>query len=293
MRVPSSLVWTQSLARLDAARRTASEARDVASTGLRVRSAADDPAAHVAASRHQARIDEAERALRGSTHAASRLEGTDAALDRASLLLTRAKELTLSALNDSVNAGDRAATAVELREIRRGLIDAANSRVADSFIFAGFRDDSPAVDAAGTFQGTLDIPERIVAPSVTLEVGVDAQTAFGVGTTEDAFGVLDAIATALEANDTATASTAFGGLERAHDNVVRARVRVGNLLDRVDVARAATERVIFDETRARSSLIDADAFRALSDVERAELSLQTAAALAARLPLPSVAGSRG
>ncbi|GAB4257983.1 MAG: flagellar hook-associated protein FlgL [Methylomicrobium sp.] len=145
------------------------------STGLKNLTPSDDPAA-------AARVLDLEKSIEKTTQyqsnintARERLNIEESALDTAGNILVRAKELTLQAKNDTLNAGDRIAIKQEVDQMIDALVGVANTKNANGeFIFSGDLSSVPpfVLDAktgeyvyqGGVKQRVLQIgPERQVA----------------------------------------------------------------------------------------------------------------------------------
>ena len=144
-------------------------------TGLKVNQPSDDPAA-------AARIQQLERAVAqqqvfvdNSGRAEQRLASEESALDAASEVIRRVRELTVQAANDPVGQDGRQLIAVELRQRLDQLVTIGNSRDGDGeFIFAGAQTGTqPFNTVAGQVQYRGDSQQRelLIAPATTLRDG--------------------------------------------------------------------------------------------------------------------------
>ena len=163
--------------------RQLAEVQQQISTGRRVVRPGDDPVAFARAAslkRADAASDAQRRAMDAAT---SRLAASEVALAGVADIMARAKELALAGRNATLNAGDRAVLASEVRELlsaARGLAEARGSDGEALFAGSGappsYADDAEGLAAwAG-----LGAPPRVAMLGRTLAAGVSGPEAFGV-----------------------------------------------------------------------------------------------------------------
>jgi flagellar hook-associated protein 3 FlgL len=135
------------------------------STGRRVVRAADDPAAAsrlVLLRQETGRIDQYQRNI-GS--AASRLAFTESLLGSATGVLDRLRELALQANNSTQSQTTRELVRHEVLQLRDELLNLANSRHGEEYVFSGNRTATPpfSVNAAGVTGYGGDDGHRVVS----------------------------------------------------------------------------------------------------------------------------------
>jgi len=145
------------------------------SSGLRVVTPSDDPAASVSILSLQESIDKATQYQDNISVVRARLNIEEGSLGTAESILFRAKELTVQALNAPITTNDRLAIKSEIDQLLEQMVGVANTQNANGeFIYSGDLSTTPAViwdTAIGSYvyQGgvnprTLDVAaERRVA----------------------------------------------------------------------------------------------------------------------------------
>jgi flagellar hook-associated protein 3 FlgL len=218
------------------------------------------------------------------------LSGQDNALQQASNLLQRARDLTLAAANGVESPASREAHASELDNIRTQLADLANTRVNGRAVFAGSASDAVVTAGDGTVNFTGDgfVVQRRLAPGVDVDVTVSAEDAFGFGAGDDVFAVLDRVVDAVRTGDVAAASTELDNIGARHRDVLDSLGTVGALQSQVDQVRAGTEQRRFDTVNQRSALEDVDFAESALELAQAQTAYQAALAAAGRLEMPSL-----
>lgn len=136
-------------------------------SGKRIVNPADDPAGATRALNLQKTIAGQEQFQRNMDRAELALQTEEGALDQATNLMQRVRELTVQALNDTQTPESRRAIASEIRQIEGQLLDVANSRNGSGeFLFAGSRSrEQPFAVVDGRVQYDGDQSERLLQAS--------------------------------------------------------------------------------------------------------------------------------
>lgn len=138
MRVPSFQTNRQALEMLTARQAQQSDLHQRIASGLRVRSPGDDPAAAAQSELARSRLAQLAQDRRATDLASSVLSTADGALARGTDLLQSAREALVAAGDGAYGNGDRAALALQLRNVRDELLGLANSSDgAGGFVFGG------------------------------------------------------------------------------------------------------------------------------------------------------------
>ncbi|MCL2454494.1 MAG: flagellar hook-associated protein FlgL [Micrococcales bacterium] len=199
-RITSQTIQHSTLANLQTNLSSISTLQAQLSSGKKVTKASDDPAyaAQLLSLRgEQTRNVQYERNV---TDAKSWLTTADTALQTASSTLRRARDLMIQGGNTSLPQVAKDALAIEIREIRSGMIQTANTTFLGRTVFAGTSAAGHAFDPTtyawtGNPAGSVD---RIVADGTEVRVDADGQNVFGSGDSS-LFALLDRVASTLEA----------------------------------------------------------------------------------------------
>ncbi|MFA0782006.1 flagellar hook-associated protein FlgL, partial [Fervidibacter sacchari] len=129
-------------------------------TGRRINRAYEDPPGTVLSMRLQSDIASVEGDYRRLEQVLPYIQAADTALQQAISVLQRARELVLMASNDTLTADQRSAIANELVGLRDELLQIANTKVGDRFLFAGSailtKPFTMDADGNATYQGDSD-----------------------------------------------------------------------------------------------------------------------------------------
>ena len=133
---------------LDSAR-----AQEQLSSGRRILKPSDDPtgtARSLLLSRRLANVDRYSNSIASGLGA---LNSAASAVQQGSSLLAEARTLLLQAMNGTLTSVERGAIATEFDLLREQLLEVANSRVGDRYLFSGTRSEQPAFEKVGSGEG--------------------------------------------------------------------------------------------------------------------------------------------
>lgn len=232
----TSAFYDRSTLQLGSLRTQANKLQEQIATGDRLTRSSDDPvaAARLRTLGRNERLAEIDQ--RNSDAAMSDLKLADTALSTMVNIITRAKELALSAANEAQGPDQRALLSAELDTLRESLISVANSRnVAGHALFGG-QAAGMAYELSGTtvsYIGTgatspIDIGEgQKVTPGF---IGPDVLNFDQGGMPTDLFALLGNLSAALQdplADATSLAQASLSGLDSALDKVTTAQTITG------------------------------------------------------------------
>lgn len=267
-------------------------------TGRRVHHPSDDPVATESIMRMQSLIEATEQYLRNVDDADSWLGYTDAALGHAGDALQRARELAIYGANGTLSPEDRAAVAQEVEEILSDLLDTANTRFADRYIFGGTRTDTaPFVrDASGAilYVGAPGDPGsdwppgshtlvHEVGPGATVELSIHGDRAL-----LPAMEALAELAAALRGDDADAVQKAVSSVDAAMDELLRWRAEVGARMNRLELVRARLTEDRENLKRLLSDRQDVDMAEAIMELKMEENVYRAALAVGARILQPTL-----
>jgi flagellar hook-associated protein 3 FlgL len=276
------------LSDIAAAQQSLVRAQDRLSSGRELQRASDSPARALAALDHRAVLRRSEQFQRNASDARGWLVTADTALTASVSELSRARSLVVGARSGASDPNALKAVADELRTIRDGLLQLANTRHLDRSIFAGGAAVDQAFDASGVYRGDDGVVMRPLAESVTLQVNRTGPAVFGVHDPGDPlngnlFQVLDAVIAAVASGDVSAMGIGLSRIDAATDRLEAAQVELGARARQVDDVVARTELLDLDRRQALSEVEDVDVAQALIEVRAREFNYQAALGAAAKV----------
>ncbi|HNR12078.1 MAG TPA: flagellar hook-associated protein FlgL [Thermodesulfobacteriota bacterium] len=117
--------------------------QNIISSTKRINRPSDDPTGMAHVLNYRETIARIEQYQRNIMYGKSNLEHVDGALDTVGTLLTRAKELAVYQATATATAQTRAIAAEEINDIHDQIMQLANTKVTQGYLFAGHQTDTP------------------------------------------------------------------------------------------------------------------------------------------------------
>jgi flagellar hook-associated protein 3 FlgL len=283
MRITEHRMVELASASLSTQRERVARSGEQLSSGERVSRPSHDPAAWSAARRAEAARTINEGRGQALARSQEQLSLVDGALAQIGDVLSRARELAVSAASDTIDPESLEVILAEVRGLRQSALAAANTRGSDGeYVLAGSQTDVPAFDGNGVYQGD-DVSRFIetqngLAQSASITGNV-LTSAAGV----DIFAQLAAFETALDNNDRDAISAAIGAMEAGHQQVSSARADGGAKSAALLAAEDAQRQLDGALVELQSRLVGADPIAAASELAQHSTSLEAAQVVAQRI----------
>lgn len=224
------------------------------------------------------------------TRSRTQLSAADSALDEATTIIVRAKELAVAAATETVSAEQRAIIAQEVQSLHESMVIAANTQAAGEYIFGGFLTDQEPFQSDGTYLGDNGSKEVDVGPNSRLEVNVSGADAFTAAGGMDLFATLENLRVALATDDIPGIRTGIDNMDQALTQISRARTDTGLKLNRLDVASSVRDRLEDSITNEMSQYIDIDSVEVFLELNATTSALQSAISVSQKVTNTSILG---
>ena len=269
------MVAREAVTGIQAQMRALDEARQEATSGIRVSRPSDDPVAVAGVMQSSSGLRALDQYQRNLTSAQSRLDVEDSTLSQLTDVLQRAKELAVSQATSTADASTRRDTAAEVSQLVDFVKGLANTQLAGSYIYGGTYSDTPpyvagALDPAKPPQGAFKVE---VGANRTLETNHSAQEIFVDTDTVDS---LQALADSLDANDVDGIKAAMSRLDGAYDATQNVTGELGARMNQLDVTVSNLQSLEVNLQTFRSGLEDADLTEAVTRMVNRQNSLEAA-----------------
>lgn len=280
------------------------------SAGKRITSLGDDAsdaAEILGLRRSDRRLEQYERNIDA---ARQRLEPTEGALAGISNMLIDMRELTLRSQQPLEVLFKETIPAVE--QAFDEVLQVSNTRIGDSYLFAGFASDSPAftqtgafvpqtVDntaPSGTWNGDNGVIQIQVGDASNVNASIPGNKVFlgdfdGDGATDanrvDLFATLRELRNRLidPANE-GQPTEMTDAFDQAIEQIVEIRAEIGATLNRLDNTESQVQSLRINLEGRRSSIEDLDIIKAATDLANRENTYQASLAVTARVIQPSL-----
>lgn len=180
-----------------------SKLHDQISSGTKVRYPSDDAVLATRSSNLDSRLRELKQYERNVNYVQSIVKAYDTNVQQVSEIYQRLRELLVQASNGTLTADQRQAIAQEIVQIKKQLIQIANTQVGSDYIFAGLQGSKPPVSEDGQIQIK---PEALQSRTTLvlgypLEYGISVKDLFVTDGNQSVFSILDMTLKALERNE--------------------------------------------------------------------------------------------
>ena len=247
-------------------------------SGKRIERASDDPSGAALALSHRKSIAFEAQMRRNMENGTAFLNATESALDGATELLQRARELSIQAANGTNGPSERVSIAAEMGQIVQGLAQIGNSNFGGAYIFSGFQTQTAAFQVTGTpptaiaYQGDAGQRTHRISTQDTVATNVVGSTAFG-----SIFTDLIALRDNLSSNaPIATISAGIANIDSALDRVLNARADVGSRINRFESSKSRSEDTDTSLQDLRANIEDIDLGETIVKMTAQQNALQAA-----------------
>jgi len=231
-------------------------------TGKKISRPSDDPVIAMKGINYRAQLAQVEQFKRNTGEVNNWMDNSDAALDNATKAMHRLRDLAVKAGNAAYGDEELQSIKAEAEQIKLDLIDIANTKVNDKYIFNGTNtSEKPVVfDEDG---GLNDIdptnPVMIeVSNGTRIQANVDASEIFDQGlfdAIDDFIGLLDRDGTEGESVDI---GNTLDSIDEQTTDIINARADLGARMNRLELieSRLADQEIIATRTMSNNEDID-------------------------------------
>ncbi len=259
------------------------------SSGKKILRPSDDPALAAAINNLKSQMDVNQRYLTNLSRMEDTLKMQEASVSSSIEVVSRIKELSIQAANDTYNAADRKTLAIEVKELISSLADLGNMRGTDgAYLFSGFSQDTAPFSESSlgvvTYTGTADYQKVLVDEGRSMQIGMPGSDVFGsvqyldqtTGTTSsiDMFATLGEMYQALVTNDADGIRNTLDKVSSVHEHITVQQSNIGSRMKRVETLSNAIEDRDFTYKTLQSSMEDLDYVEAASRLKNQTLALQ-------------------
>lgn len=291
MRVTQSMISANSLRNLSESYRKMGKSQDMLSTGKKITKPSDDPVVAMKGMFYRSNLTEVEQYKRNLSELYVWLENSEAGIEQATSAMQRLRELTLQGKNGTNSDEDKRAIAREVAQLKEGLVETANTKVAGRFIFHGtdvtnppVSTGNPPVVAGNMTDPSIDNYRVEVSRGVSMKANVNPANVFS----QDLFNIVNSIQESLEGTSNASLDDLLEQLDSVMETVSGERSDLGARYNRLEMldSRIGQQEVL--ATRVLSDNEDADIERVITDLKTQESVHRAALGVGARIIQPTL-----
>lgn len=260
-------------------------------TGKRLNRPSDDPVGTVSAMRFRAEQRQLEQMGENITDGRARLTQADDALTQTMPMVHKIRQIAVAALNGTNGSGQLSAYAAEVKELRDGILQQANTQYAGIPVFGGTTPNQNAYDDQGTFIGNELPVLRQVAQSPgeagQVDVGVVGTKAFG-NALNKTDGTLAKLVQAIEDGDQDAMRQGLVDIDSLKDSILDVQTTVGARSVRLAGLEQLNGKQDDASRIALSKVEDTDFLKAAMDLQIQSNAYQAALSASAKIIQPSL-----
>ncbi len=285
MRITNQMMANNMMANLQSSMRRLDRYFEQLETGNKFSVPSDDPAATFFTLRAKSEIALNDQLQENIQMGKGWLEVTDSALNSLGEVYHRIRELMIYSANGDHEVSSFEAFHSEVEQIRESLLEIANVRYGERFVFGGHRTTTPPfIDADLPYQGDEGEIKIRLGRGVEIPINKTGSEIFS-----PLFSVLEEFGLYLQSGDTNSISNnSIAHLDEAFDKFLAIRSDVGACSRRFELSAA---RLISQEIELEKSLGDAqsaDIVKVLTKLKLEESVYRSALAAGARIVQPSL-----
>ncbi|RMF93480.1 MAG: flagellar hook-associated protein 3 [Candidatus Schekmanbacteria bacterium] len=240
-----------------------------AASGKRINKPSDDPYAYNKSLSFKSLKKSMSQFEKNLSSGKEWLSTTDTALQSANDLLIRAKEIALSASNDTMSADERETAAIEVQGLFEQMVQIANTKLGSKYIFAGTAVSTEAFDSNGNYNGNSSNINIEIDANKRMTINFTGDNIFkGASGGEDVFDVLSDLKTALENNDTDNIASQISRIDTSMNQVLDYRANTGAKINQIE-----NTETWYEDSKARLDILlseneDADIIEVLTQLAK-------------------------
>ena len=294
MRVSERHRYAIATERMENAKLANTDAMEVISSQKKINKLEDDPVGVTKIVKGRQSINNFKGYLNNIGFSKGFVEVSEAAISGISDRLQRAHEISVAMANDTYGPDSREAVSKEVKEIIDEVVNLGNSNFNNRYVFAGFRNGSPAVSKDGNFLGDDGAIYMEVAEGKFRQINLEGRNLFESTSTEQQQGhfsmvtALELLKNALEGNDKAGITKSVDEIKFHLEKSAAIQANVGATWAALNASENRIEVQKDHQIDTVSKIEDADIYDATSNYKRTETALQSTLMASNKLLQPSL-----
>ncbi len=295
MRITDTILNNNFIAILNYSTERLYEAENRVLTNKRVNKPSDDPVDAMISMTIRTRLSELKQYQRNINRAENNLNNAESAISELSDIFQNITTLTVQGASDSYSTNDKISIAGEVNQLLEQVLNLANTRSEDIYVFGGTRNDvQPYIaerDENGEIisvktNGTAGEVVGLIGEKVTIKTNVNGEDIFEKGI--NLFDIVMNIRDNLRDNNTDALRENLNDINNASEKIFNVQAVIGSRLNRVYAAENRSENDVITFTEFLSDAEDIDAAQAIMDYQIQLITLQASLQAGSRLLQPKL-----
>ncbi len=280
MRVTNQMIARNMINNINTSTRKIQEYQDQLSSAKRINRPSDDPVGTARLLSTKSAIKEQEQYRSNIENAASWLDNADGALDSATSILQRCRELAVAGSTATATDETMQSMADEVNEMIAQLVQLGNTEYAGRYVFGGGKSGQPPFTVASQVDGRIETVQFVsaaydttlldstyqqnveIAEGVTVNIAAGEKffhtAADGTVAINGVFNELIQLRQNLDSGDQEAVSDQLDSLDKISDNLLSERAVLGAKTNRLETALDRAEAYQLQLSELESRLEDTD-----------------------------------
>ena len=290
MQISTNLMFDRAIAQMGVTQDRLSKTQTQLSTTKQINKPSDAPDQAATITRLKSAIDRQNAYVSTINSVKDKLSQQETAASNATDVLTRLKELTIQAANDTYSGVDRKSIDLEVRQLRDQLLSLANTQdVNGNFIVSGSRvgKQAFATDENGklVYQGDQTVSATGVGDQSAVDINRSGTNPFDKIVRLDEnnkkmavgfFQVIDDLSAALQSNNSGDIKRAVGEMTTLQQGLSDSLASIGAATNKIDNQASLAEENVLRMKSTLSQVEDTDYTEAITKMNKDILALQAA-----------------
>lgn len=289
-RITHQTIARQAISDMQRNLRGVEEKRSQLVSGRRLSRSSDDPVGVARALGFQNRLAEIKQHTRNSNQILARLNQTESVLDGTNETLMQLKQLALQYGSATVSPRDRLNAVEQIQQIKQQVIQFANTKSGNQYIFAGSKTTTRPFEDEGDkvrYRGNNKEVSVEIGENQTIPVNIPGTQVFNTSQT-GIFQMLTDFTKALEQDNIEEIQEIVGRIENFSETVLTGRAINAARTQRVEFSREGHFDDEFNTIQSLSDIQGTDMARAATELVNQQTAYQAALVSTARVIQPSL-----
>ena len=288
MQMSTNLKFDRAIAQMGITQDRLAKTQMQLSTAKKVIKPSDAPDQSAQITRLKSAITRQENYVSTINQIKDKMSQQETTVDNATTILTRLKELTVQAANDTYGPADRKSIDIEVRQLRDQLLSLANTQDIDgNHIFSGTRVGKAAFDTDENGKLVYTGDQTVSMAGIADQSSVDTNRAGTrpfdkiVRTADDGklvpvgfFQVIDDLSAALQSNDSVNIRRAVGEVQTLQQGLSDSLASIGAAVNKLDNQVTLAEENMLRMRSTLSQAEDTDFTEAITKMNKDMLALE-------------------
>ena len=253
-------------------------------TGKRILKPSDDPIGSAKLVQLSSNMSELEAYKSNMTYGRSIVQTTLTSLDQLLNVLSRLHEIAVQQRGANASSQTRKSAAVEVQNAFEEIIQIANSKLGDKYIYGGHDSLNPPFQTDGSYVGDSGEFRINIGSNADMKINLSGDEVFSVGNGGvDLFGAVQELLTALQTSDALGIGNSIDSISTAFDHINVKISESGAKLNRLENSSISTAKLAADLQLVLSDTLDTDIAKAIIDMSAKQNIMNAALATASKI----------